>query len=489
MWPPLLILWTNFHAGFVFGLGTIGLHVLGRTLESWREARFETRAPARGTGARERLAALARATPWLEWGCLAAALAATLVNPFGIRIFEYPLAYLDAASPFRRIVEWQPPGFGLDPLRFDGRFWWLAALSAPAALSAVRRAPYLVALAAVTFAMAVTSRRFIPLFGFVSAPLLAMGLSRGVGALAERWPALRDRRLAWAMTALAIALAGLSWRDVRVYPNLLDRWTQSHFYPQAAVRYLRAMDPPKRLLNLYNWGGYLMLHAPGTPVFIDGRANTIYGERVYNDYLRLQTTAPGYRTLLARYGVDMVLFPRGSAPAVKLEEEPGAWQPLYIDRVSVILVPPDSPYLRRRLPNPDVVVGDHPDRLAVFARKAALAGRFEAAERLLERGLRSDPIHTPSYGELAAVRFLEGNLEGIDEAIERGIRALPRDGRRLRQSAARLYESAGDLDRAIEELRGGVPTGPFMSPTGARRHLENLERRRSEARRRDGEGD
>jgi hypothetical protein len=331
IWPPLLVLWTNLHAGFVFGLGTIGLHVLGRTLEGWRAALVEARRAAapRSSGSRVPLATLVGGTPWLEWGCLAVAAATTLLNPFGIHIFEYPLAYLDADSPFRGIIEWRPPDFGLDPLRFDGRFWWLATVSVLAAVFAARRVPYFVALAAVTLAMAVTSRRFIPLFGLTAAPIVAVGIGRLVQALAERWPPLRDSRLPWALSAAALALVALFWRDVRVHPDLLGRWTQSHFYPEAAARYLRALDPPKRLLNLYNWGGYLMLHVPGVPVFIDGRANTIYGERVYQDYLRLQSAMPGYRALLTRYGVDMALFPHNYPPAQKLEEEPGAWQPLY----------------------------------------------------------------------------------------------------------------------------------------------------------------
>jgi hypothetical protein len=135
-----------------------------------------------------------------------------------------------------------------------------------------------------------------------------------------------------------------------------------------------------------------------------------------------------------------------------------------MDRSSVILVPPDSPYLRRRLPDPDIVVGEHPDRLALFARKETMSGRFDAAE-------------------LAAVRLFAGDMRGLDEAIERGVRALPRESTRLRHSAAQLYERAGDLNRAIRSLRRAIPRGPFQNPAGSLRYLETLERRRLEAER------
>jgi tetratricopeptide (TPR) repeat protein len=491
MWPPLLLLWTNLHAGFVFGLGMIGLHVLGRTLDScWRalrssrpKARSARSATKRADGGPRTLATLIRGIPWLEWGCLAGAAAATLLNPFGIHIFDYPLAYLDAQSPFRSIIEWQPPALSIDPRRFDGRFWWLAVLGLGGALAALRRAPYHVALAAVTLAMAITSRRFIPLFGLTIAPIVAIGGAWLLDAAASRWQPLRDRRLGWAVGGVALALAGLFWRDVRVYPDLLSRWTQAHFYPEAAVQYLRAMEPPQRLLNLYNWGGYLMLHAPGIPVFIDGRANTIYGDRVYNDYLRIQSAGRGYRALLARYGADLALLPQNSRTAQLLQREPGAWRPVYTDRATVLLVPPGSPYLAQRLPDADRVVGAHPDRLVLFARREALAGRFEEAERLLERAIANRPLHYWSYAELGAVRAVAGDLEGVGEAIERGIRAIPRESTQLRYTAARLYDHAGDLDRAIQSLRGGFSKGPFRGASGTQRYLDDLERRRSEARR------
>jgi tetratricopeptide (TPR) repeat protein len=497
MWPPLLIVWTNLHAGFVFGIGMIGLHVLGRTIESgWSVLRSQRPSgsagrsgratPPRTSGASPTLGRLARSVPWLEWGCLAGAMAGTLLNPFGIHIFEYPLAYLDSASPFRLIIEWQRPPLGLDPQRFDGRFWWLAALGLAAVPAAVRRTPYHVALAAVTLAMAVTSRRFIPLFGFTVAPIVAMGGGWLVAAAREHWPSLRDRRLGWAMSGVALALVALFWRDVRVYPDLLARWTQDHFYPEAAVQYLRALEPPKRLLNLYNWGGYLMLHAPGIPVFIDGRANTIYGDRVYMDYLRIQGAARGYRALLARYRVDMVLMPQNYATALDLVRGPGAWRPIYEDRAAVLLVPPGSPYLERRLPDAETVVGEHPDRLVMTARREALSGRFEQAERTLERAIELGPLHYPTYAELGATRVVAGNPDGVEDAIERGIRALPRETEHLRRLAAQLYDHAGDLDRAIESLRGGLPTGPFQGATGARRYLDELEKRRSEARAKKG---
>jgi hypothetical protein len=474
LWPPLVVIWANTHAGFVFGIGTIGLYVLGRTLASLLALRADEERAA--SGLRDWLQS---AIPWPEWISLTACLLATLANPWGIHIIEYPLAYLDSSSPFRGIIEWLPPAFSLDLTRFEGRFWWLAAITLASAAPAWRRSPYLVALTAVTLAMAWTSRRFIPLFGITAAPIIATGLAAALALLRERVPALDARAARITTTAVALATAALLWSDVRIYPNLLSRWTQAHFYPSAAVRYLEAIDPPRRLFNLYNWGGFLMLHAPELRVFIDGRANTIYSARVYEDYQRLAAGVEGHRALLARYGVDMVMMPTQYALSQRLMQGASPWQPVYQDRSTVLLVPPDSPYLSQPLPDPDEIVGEYPERVAYRARLEVLRGRADVARRMLEDVLEQHPLHLPIYSELAAAWATMGDIGAMSRTIERGRRACPREGPQLSEAESFFLTRFGELDRAIEALREAEPKGPFRNPERIQRRIEELEKARS----------
>jgi hypothetical protein len=262
LWPPLMVLWCNLHGGFVFGFGAIGLFALVRTVE---------------TSLRERRLALDLR---LVAGVALTGLA-LLCNPWGWRILEYPAAYLDSSSPFREILEWQPPGFSADPREFAGRFTWLLAAAAGGALVELRsrtRDFYLLSLAGVTCAMALTSRRFIPLFALTALPLVAVLFTALRDLVLARLPAALAERASAAAPVLALAIAALLWRDVRLTPQMLERWTESHLYPRAALRYLKALDPGPRLLNHYNWGGYVMLHAPEFKVLIDG-ARTPYDEK------------------------------------------------------------------------------------------------------------------------------------------------------------------------------------------------------------------
>ena len=472
LWTPLMALWCNLHGGFVFGMGAIGLFALVETAESsLAEGRLRI-----------------DATLWL--GVALAALA-FLCNPWGYRILEYPVAYLDSDSPFRAILEWQPPPFDLDPRGFSGRFFWLLGAAAAGGALELRarirggRASgdvYLVSLAAVTCSMALTSRRFIPLFALVSLPLVARLSATLVGQVSQRLPerarALGER----ALPALALAVAVLLWHDVRLFPHPLARWTESYLYPKAALRYAEALGAGPRVLNYYNWGGYMMLHAPELKVLIDGRANTLYSEKLYNDYVAMISDRDGLAGRLAVYAPDLALLPGGPQSLANTLVSPQyGWALVYADDVAAVLLPPGSPRLRRPLPSPGEVVGDEPQWQ--LARAAALTARGQAgaARELAERALASDSLLARGYGELADSYAAERDLPGIAASIERGLAVEPRFAPALRQFEASAYEAAGQPALALAALELAIPRGPFSRPESV---LRNIERLRAELARR-----
>ena len=165
------------------------------------------------------------ALPTLDWITAGLCVLAWLANPWGVRALEYPFQYLDGDSPFRDILEWHPPAWTWDPRSYGGRFAWMTVLAAAGMPRGLRRAPALAALAAVAFAMAATSRRFIPVFAVAATPLVAIALSSAVGAIVRRWRRLDAPATRWALTATAAVVALLLWRDTRLTPDPLDRWT------------------------------------------------------------------------------------------------------------------------------------------------------------------------------------------------------------------------------------------------------------------------
>ncbi len=459
LWPPLMALWCNLHGGFVFGFGAIGLFALVET--------------ARASVSARRVSIDARL--WI--GVTLTGLA-FLCNPWGWRILEYPVAYLDSSSPFREILEWQPPGFSLDVRGFSGRFTWLLGATVAAAVLELRRRQrdvYLVLLAGVSCAMALTSRRFIPLFALTALPLLAGLLTAIRDQVLGRVPAPLAGRILAAAPLAALLIAGGLWRDVRLTPGLLERWTESQLYPRAALRYLRALDPGPRLLNHYNWGGYVMLHAPEFKVFIDGRANTLYDDKTYLDYLALSAARDGLAARLAQYPVDAALIPYGSGRLADALSSPRhGWRVVYSDLVATILLPPNSPRLRRALPSPDEVLRDEPDWLLVRAVTALDAGRMADGRALIEAVIEREPLFVRAYGQLADVHARENDPAGIAEAIRRGIEAEPRSTQSLRLFESIAYQAIGDLPRARTALERAIPRGPFSRPEAILKRLEGL---------------
>lgn len=455
LWPLLVLVWVNTHGGFVFGLGAIGLIALLCGIEE----SFATGRPVL-TG-----------RPWIG---VALSLLAALVNPWGWHIVEYPLAYLERSSVFRGISEWLPPGFGLDPQTFHGRFWWLALSSLPGLLVAIRRARLLVVLWGVLFAMAFTSRRFIPLFAVVAAPLLAM-------ALAWVFAHLRTRMIWWngttarvLTTAVGAGIALLLWSDVRLSPRPLDRWTLSALQPRAGLDYLRTIGPPGRPFHDLNWGGFITLRAPEIPVFIDGRANTLYDAEVARDYLTLDRAGPGFEEVLERWRIDALLVEVRHPLLRGLREAKAPWRVVYRDAISAVLLPLASPLLRKPMPAP---VRDAPEVLVLESQRWSRQDRPAEARRSAERAIEQDPLFFLAYRELAVAYAMEGDEAGLQSAIAAGIAAYPRGVRRFHAFEGVAWEQVGNVERALRAYRSAVSRGPFGSDPAVDARIRALENR------------
>lgn len=440
LWPPLVMLWVNLHGGFAFGIGAIGLLVLVRTVEA--------------SVARGRLV-LARSA----WISLALCLLAWWVNPWGWRIAGYPLDYLTDTA-YRGIGEWQAPDLGLDLRTYEGQFWVTALLAAAGAVLSIRKDAYPAALSCATFAMAMTSRRFIPLFLISAAPLVAALLGE-IGRLALRYlPLLRSRAVAVAGALLALLLAAGLWSSVRLGPDPLGQWTGIDRFPRAGLRYLRALGSPERVLNAYDWGGYLMLHAPEVKVFFDSRANTLYDEAILRDYNVLQEGRGPIQEVVARYAPDVALVQHVAiVPALVREPEP--WTVVYDDGTAVVLLPPHSARFAGGVPSPESVLADEPGLQMILAARARAAGDVDAAVQHLEQAIAGDPLLVRAYAELARAQLARGNSAEAARAIERGIRSYPRQRQRFRFYEGQAYLEAGYFPAALAALKRAYPRDPF----------------------------
>lgn len=512
MWPPLIVLWTNLHAGFVFGIGMVGLLVLVRTIEtSFKEEKLSI--------------------PWAAWASVALCLVIWMVNPYGPWIAEFQLDYFFKDSPYRGLVEWNPPLFGLNPYYFEGTFWWIVMLAAVGAccgrskivvycvtgaivlvnalmwlkfnqptvvedlrsgdLSTVqykwlilliltggfvsnlimrsednskyKPGNYLIALTFVTFFMACGSRRFIPLFCITAAPLAATCLVFYRDKLYELLPQAKSSWVGIGATVVTLTVAYVTWSEVRFGEGLLRDWAMTDRYPEDQVAWLNEVQPDKRVLNYYNWGGFIILNAPGYKLFFDGRANTLYGEEIYHDYHRRMLRGDFTGDFMKKYPADVALL---SANPVNFHRQltkiQPPWELVHRGR-GVLLLPPDSPLSARDLPTVEEVVPDGIEAFLARAKRAETRGDTELAIDILNQAMEKFYYDTRVYNRLAQIYARDKNVDKIIETFDRGVEMNPRRSATYYSYKAQYLKNFGRLEEAIDALNRAHFRGPFGS--------------------------
>lgn len=346
----LFAVWANLHGSFHLGLGVVlcGLVV---TLIDW----------ARGRGRAE------LRTRTLD---LAVALAACIATPFHIRGLLFPLIYarhllVGDVSFLHAVSEWQRVGLET-PLGVV-----LCVVMGFAILVVVlsKTRPRLlhVALALGGAALALAAIRNAPLFGIVVAPMLSRHLPpafrRGWRALSARLPhvsALEKRHQRWVTidrrsTGVVLPLVStvilgvafllptsspLSYSSLTGVRDLADLSPTS--FPRGAIDMLEARGRGLRIFNHYDWGGAIIWAlSPEHQLFIDQR-NDCYPPQVFRDYLTVHRVETGWREVLDRWRVDIVVYPSRSVLANVLREESG-WRLDFEDEQAVVFVGRDSP--------------------------------------------------------------------------------------------------------------------------------------------------
>ena len=279
--PVVMALWANVHGGFPIGLVLIGAFILGALVER----RFATL-----------LALLA---------CFAASALATLLNPYGVGIYEYVLT-LSSRAAGRDLEEWLPPSMAL----WVGRALFVSVLGLIGLLLFSPRKPrareLVVALCFLPLACA--SVRMVPWWLLAVAPVIAHML----GTSAKKVEQARPPRPALA----AIMLGGIGVVVVLSTP-LLERYNPVLGTLRPATRpeqHIQAMvdriddATPSRVFSRLEWGEYLVWSAyPKSSVFMDGRIE-IYPDDVWHEYHAVTSARDDWETILARRGVDYLLL-------------------------------------------------------------------------------------------------------------------------------------------------------------------------------------
>jgi hypothetical protein len=310
-----MIFWSNMHLGYLFGLGMMYLWLLCTILRDYRTDMASLRTPLA-------LTALTSLAP--------------MVSPLGPGALLVPLDYLTSnRAAFGSIQEWASPNFHIITM---APMIIAIGLLLMTGLPTSRKQLFGLALVLMVLTAALVSRRNIPLFAIMF-PIVA------AESIELRWPArVRASRIgsqpanwAFATTLAIVTFSGLAifGRQLHSEPNV------SAGLPTEGVAYVREHQLGTRMLNTYNWGGYLISTLyPEVKVSIDGRSD-LYGDHLLDQYLGLVSLDPNWRDELSQLDPDFILIPKNSPLAVELRHET-TWKMAFEGRVEMIFVPSQS---------------------------------------------------------------------------------------------------------------------------------------------------
>jgi hypothetical protein len=306
---PIMALWVNLHGGWLVGAGTL---IVWSIVGLFGDRPLRDKAIAVGT--------------------MAAALAATLVNPYGVQLWSFLRETVGFGRP--EITDWQPI------IDFGALFslWAIvAALAIAAAVIAATRRTFDLQGWAVVLMFAIGSLRVGRLLSFF---VLSVIMVLGPAVVLRRGAVPSSRRASMPLVpaiALLLALAVIG-TGVTVSARNVScvRIEDSVFPDQQAVGSLTAHAARGRLLTYFDYGEYAMWHlSPDLRVSIDGRRETVYSDQTIQQQLRFYFTPGDRAEIVKSLKPDYIWMPSRLDVAKDLAAD--GWKPMFSGPHSVIL--------------------------------------------------------------------------------------------------------------------------------------------------------
>jgi tetratricopeptide (TPR) repeat protein len=281
--PGITLIWANMHAAFILSLIILGAYCL------------------------EALAYRKQVRAWfLTFGISSVA---ALINPYGYNIYAFTLSFLQKSFYTQHLNEWSPPDFKAKVL-----FLVFLLLLLAGSLAFIKRIKLSEGLILCLFIyMALSAVRHITLFYFVASLPLALIINESWNYIKKpinlKPQGLQVLTVIILMLWMGLLLLGFVHKKA-AFP-LSNLSMEKSMFPVEAVKFISSASLSPPLFNPYGWGGYLIWKLyPGYKVFIDGRINTLYSEKVYEDSLRVSFGEDNWEAILNHYKINFIISNR-----------------------------------------------------------------------------------------------------------------------------------------------------------------------------------
>lgn len=289
--PVIFAVWANFHGGFAVGLGILGVRIVG----GWWEERL---------------------VEWKEtWVWLAAA-GATLLNPYGWRLWQEIWLTTSDVGLRSTIAEWQPFW-----VRAELGFWLVVALVwALIKVYGGGLKKWKWGVVGLLLAASLSSLRNAPFFILVVIPIVAEKLKTGYERVRKDRIMLDRAKKFYLILVAVAAVVFVEEAGITVWRAAKGKWV---WYPEKAVEFLKTNSFEGKLFSNYGWGGYLIWKLPEKKVFIDGRmpswrwiAPSGESNWAFKDYRKISDEGE-FEELFGKFGVEAVLWPKGGEAGIQ----------------------------------------------------------------------------------------------------------------------------------------------------------------------------
>lgn len=286
--PFFLVLWSNIHAGCVYGVILIGLDIVGDVIdEAFKNRSFHV-------------------PLWRNRGqhitIILISLAACLLNPYTYRIFTYPweIMQLNTSQFTISVTEWRQTTFLNHP------YFFLSLLTLVLLfIFNYRKVKATDILLVLAFGyLGVRVERGVGEFLLVTSPILGRHGQLFIDSLRKSFPLVFPTQLR-RIISLAFCLSIIHTGIANIEKHGEHQWglgMNKEIVPVQAVRFLEAAGIGGNMYNSYDYGGYIIwLNYPNRFVFIDGRHD------VHADYLR-KAAYLGYEDLAKYYNLNYMIL-------------------------------------------------------------------------------------------------------------------------------------------------------------------------------------